>query len=224
MGLEEKVTLLFRVTLSQEGSISELLDRSQSSWNQGLETFVFGKWREFGDWKWIISWLHQRKLRPVHCLCPYFVVWVGIIAKSSVCTSFFVFGVHSYVHFHFISSTSHPPPNPTRGCQFLAGYPLKWHQGYGQNILPRLTPVKHPYKRGATNRLVRPGLPDLLSSWSPGQSDVLVLRGRSPTGPQSPGSHPPTTQVVVHSQRARSLVDRREKEKWQKEGLYKREI
>ena len=29
---------------------------------------------------------------------------------------------------------------------------------------PRLTPVKHPHKRGATNRLVRPGLPDLPSS------------------------------------------------------------
>ena len=46
---------------------------------------------------------------------------------------------------------------------------------------PRLTPVKHPHKRGATNQLVRPGLPDLLSKWSPGQSDVSAQRGHSPT-------------------------------------------
>ena len=46
---------------------------------------------------------------------------------------------------------------------------------------PWLTLVKHPHKRGATSRLVRPGLHDLPSSWSPGQSDVLALRGSSPT-------------------------------------------
>ena len=42
-GLEE-ITLFFRVTLHQEGSISESLDQSQSSCDQGLEAFVSGKW------------------------------------------------------------------------------------------------------------------------------------------------------------------------------------
>ena len=47
--------------------------------------------------------------------------------------------------------------------------------------LPRLALVKHAHKRGATNPLIRPSLPDLPSNLSPGQSEVLALRGHRPT-------------------------------------------
>ena len=44
-----------------------------------------------------------------------------------------------------------------------------------------LTPVKHPQKRGATNWQISQAFLTSLSSWSPGQNDVMALRGCRPT-------------------------------------------